>query len=145
MLRNPSAVALFRRSLKADPSQAASRAELAKLYLSFRQPQPALAEVTAGLGYNPRQPILQALWAHCGLFAVLENHNKALARRVARALSAYPQKVADGWYWLGILDDALGNSAGAASAKAHAHALAPTFGAHAYEKRVQGGISVAGS
>ena len=136
------AAAMFRRSLRADPSQAASRAGLVKLDLSFRDVKPALSQVNAGLRFNPRQPILQALWAQAGLYALLQGHDTTLARSVASALTAYPDKVADGYYWLGVLDGALGDGAGAKLAAAHAHALAPTFGKGAYRKRVQGGISV---
>lgn len=137
-----SAEAMFRRSLHADPSQAAARAELAKLYLSFGRIESALIEIRAGLRFSPHQPILQALWAQAGLYALLKADDRELANRVSSDMNGYPDKVADGWYWLSLLEAELGNDVAARQASAEARRLAPGFGRRVYQKRVGGGISV---
>ena len=49
-----------------------------------------------------------------------------------------PDKVADGWYWLGAAAAAAGDDAAAAAA-AEAHRLAPDLTAEDYEARLTGG------
>lgn len=128
---------LLRSSLSADPSAPATRIELVRYYLSFKQIGRAMDEVRAGLEWSPDNPVLQGLWGYAARSAAASGRG-AQAEELVQELQAYPDKSADGWYWLSVALRALSKKAQAKRALAEAERRAPELDPAAYEARLRG-------
>lgn len=129
----------LRRALELDPTDPAPRVDLAKLALREGDAAAALAEVKAGLEHNPHHPVLQAVWGYAAVMAASGEIDEGRDGDLRAGLEAYPGKVADAWYWLGVAAATAGDEAAAADAAAEARRLAPGLSPEDYEARLSGG------
>lgn len=127
-------------ALELDATDPSPRVDLAKLALQQGDVDAAMTEVRAGLENNPHHPVLQAVWGYAAVLAARGEVGAAQADELRAGLEAYPDKVADAWYWLSLAAAARGDDeAAAAAAAAEARRLAPGLTPHDYEARLRGG------
>jgi len=127
------------RALELDETDPAPRVDLAKLALSEGDAAAALAQIKVGLEHNPHHPVLQAVWGYGAVMAARGELDETHGGALRAGLEAYPDKVADAWYWLGMAAAAAGDEEAAAAAAAEARRLAPALTAEDYEGRLRGG------
>ena len=130
----------LRRALELDVTDPSPRVDLAKLALQQGDVDEAMAEVRRGLEYSPRHPVLQADRGYAATMAARGELGAADADELRAGLEAYPDKVADAWYWLSLAAAARGDEGAAATAAVEARRLAPDLGPEDYEARLRGGI-----
>jgi O-antigen ligase len=130
----------LRRALAVDPTDPAPRVDLAKVALREGDAAAALAEVKTGLEHNPHHPVLQAVWGYAAVMAASGEIDEGREGELRVGLEAYPGKVADAWYWLGVAAATAGDEEAAAAAADEARRLAPGLSPEDYEARLSGGV-----
>jgi hypothetical protein len=128
--------ALVERGVDLDPTGPVGPADLARFMLSQGDTASAIAQLRAGLRWNPSQPVLQGLWGYSALAAQTSFGEPAAAQRLLRSLQALPVDTPDGWFWISRTLAARGDSGGAEDARMRARDLAPNLGSWRYRQRL---------
>lgn len=132
-------IAILERGLEADPQGITLYAELARLYVTTGRAEEATTVCRDGLRHSPHYPILQGLWAYAGLVAAEKPEEVEVAVAIARDLLALPVDTPDGWYWLSLLQQTLGQVEEAAESAARSTALSPALTADDFQRRLESG------
>ena len=128
--------ALVQRGIARDRTGALGYADLARLDVAEGRLAEAVAELRAGLRWNPHHPALQGLWGYAALSAQTQVKDEALAGELLAGLQGLPADTPDAWYWISRVLGARGDVAGAAEARARATQLAPPLGSRRYGQRL---------